>query len=284
MNEVIYTNNRGNSVTLTGYPYFLDIEPLFNYEWSYSSKDSGTGSKIKGFYKEAKEKQLTLSVYGYTDEARNEAIDELNGVIEADIFDNVPGKLKIGNWYCYGYITASENTGWNIKGPVCTKTVTLVNERQAWYSVLKRDSYGQAVKVDAAEWDKQYEAVYQYDYDYSNATDSQLILNNPSVNESEFVLTVQGPATSPYLAIGDNVYHIVVDVPAGAVLVVDSTKKTAIMTEADGTVINVFSARDADYYIFKRIPSGKNPVVYDGSFLWQLEVIEERSEPRWLTA
>ena len=284
MNDVVYTNNRGNKITLSGYPYFLDVEPLFDYEWSYSSKDSGTGSRLKGFYKDVKEKQLTLSVYGHTEAARNKAIDALNSVIETDIFDNTPGKITVGSWYCYGYITAAANTGWNLHGPVCTKTVTLVNERQSWYNVLKRDSYGNAVKMTADTWDKQYEACHQYDYDYTNNGESQLILNNPSVNESEFVLTVQGPATSPYLGIGDNVYHITADVPDGAVLVIDSTKKTALMTLATGVVVNVFSARDSDHYLFKRIASGQNAIVYDGTFLWQLDVIEERSEPRWLTA
>lgn len=282
--KVTYTNNRGNSIVLTDYPYYLDVEPLFDYKWSHSTRDNNVSSKVKGFYKDIEEKSLSMKFFGDTKAEVNEAIDAFNSVVEADIFDNINGKITVGDWYTYGYITAADNKNWQYGAAVLEKTVTLLSERQAWYSVLKRDSYGNAVKMTADTWDKQYEACYQYDYDYTNNGESQLILNNPSVNESEFILTVQGPAESPYLGIGDNVYHITTDVPDGAVLVIDSTEKTALMTLATGEVVNVFSARDSDHYLFKRIASGQNPLVYDGTFLWQLEVIEERSEPRWLTA
>lgn len=282
--NVKYTNNRENSVTLTEYPYFIDIEPLYDYKWSYKSRDASSGSVVKGFYKDITDKSLTLRVFGNNRAERNAAIDELNSIFEVDIFDNKAGKITVGPWYTYGYITASDTSDWQYGAAVAEKKVTLTSERQAWYSVLKRTSWGNKVQTSAAAFDKQYEPSYLYDYDYTNGAGSQLILTNPSVNASEFVLTVQGAATSPYLKIGENVYHITADVPAGAVLVVDSTKKTALMTQADGTVINMFSARDADYNIFARIESGANPVVYDGTFLWQLDVIEERSEPRWLTA
>ena len=235
-------------------------------------------------FKEPTEKKLEMVILGDTEAQRNSAVDALNSIIEADVYDNMPGIIRIGSWYCYGYITASESTNWQYDRPVICKTITLLNERQAWYNILKRTSYGNTIKAEADAIDKQYEDCYGYDYDYTNAVDSQLILTNPSVNESEFILTIEGPATTPYLQIGDNVYHITANVPDGALLVIDSTKKTAIMTLADGTLLNMFSARDSAYYIFKRIASGQNPVVYDGTFLWQLDVIEERSEPRWLTA
>ena len=282
--NVKYTNNRDNSVTLTEYPYFIDIEPLYDYKWSYKSRDASSGSVVKGFYKDITDKSLTLRVFGNNRAERNAAIDELNSIFEVDIFDNKAGKITVGPWYTYGYITASDNSDWQYGAAVAEKKVTLTSERQAWYNILKRTSYGNTIKAEADAIDKQYEDCYGYDYDYTNAVDSQLILTNPSVNESEFILTIEGPATTPYLQIGDNVYHITANVPDGALLVIDSTKKTAIMTLADGTLLNMFSARDSAYYIFKRIASGQNPVVYDGTFLWQLDVIEERSEPRWLTA
>ena len=281
--KVTYTNNRGNSICLTDYPYYMNVEPLFDYKWSYTSKDKGNGSAVKGFYKEIAEKTLNLVIMGSTKDERDKAIDALNSIIEADIYDGAIGTLKVGNWYCYGYITSAENTSWQYGSAVIKKEVTFVSERQAWYRVLKKNSYGNEIKVEASEFDKQYEPCYPYPYDYTNEAASQLILVNPAVNPSEFKLSIQGPAESPYLKIGDNVYHITADVPDGAYLVIDSTKKTAIMTLADGTIVNMFGTRDSGFYIFKRIESGRNAVVYDGTFLWQLEVLEERSEPRWHT-
>ena len=51
----------------------------------------------------------------------------------------------------------------------------------------------------------------------------------------------------------------------------------------DGQQINAFGARNPDYYIFQLIESGVNAIVWNGTFSWELQMIEERSEPRWLT-
>ena len=37
--KVTYENNRGNKIVLTDFPYYLDVEPLFDYKWTYSSRN-----------------------------------------------------------------------------------------------------------------------------------------------------------------------------------------------------------------------------------------------------
>lgn len=124
---------------------------------------------------------------------------------------------------------------------------------------------------------------YDYAYDYMHDAQSQKIIANAGSIPCDFIITIQGYADSPIITIGDNTYTVNVEVPYGANLVIDSTQKTVIITLADGTKINAFGARDPDYYLFERIESGKNAVTWDGSYLWELLMIEERSEPRWLT-
>lgn len=124
---------------------------------------------------------------------------------------------------------------------------------------------------------------YDYAYDYMHDAQSQKIIANAGSIPCDFIITIQGYADSPIITIGDNTYAVNVEVPYGANLVIDSTQKTVIITLADGTKINAFGARDPDYYLFERIESGKNAVTWDGSYLWELLMIEERSEPRWLT-
>ena len=124
---------------------------------------------------------------------------------------------------------------------------------------------------------------YDYAYDYMHDAQSQKIIANAGSIPCDFIITIQGYADSPIITIGDNTYAVNVEVPYGANLVIDSTQKTVIITLADGTKINAFGARDPDYYLFERIKSGKNAVTWDGSYLWELLMIEERSEPRWLT-
>jgi len=51
----------------------------------------------------------------------------------------------------------------------------------------------------------------------------------------------------------------------------------------DDSVINCFGARNLDTgYLWNRIPYGPNRITWDGSFKFDLQLIEERSEPKWL--
>ena len=124
---------------------------------------------------------------------------------------------------------------------------------------------------------------YDYSYNYMTDVQSQKTITNPGSVPCDFIINIQGYVDHPILKIGDNIVSVDVEVPYGAHLTIDSTKKTVIMTLIDGTEINCFGARDPDYYLFERIPYGRNVVTWNGSFIWELKLIEERSEPRWHT-
>lgn len=123
---------------------------------------------------------------------------------------------------------------------------------------------------------------YDYAYDYGLDKVSQIEVTNPNPLGCNFVIAISGPVNNPYIKIGDTIVNVNVEVVDGANLVVDSGAKTITLTLPDGIQVNAFGARNPDYYIFELIESGVNPIVWDGSFSWQLQMIEERSEPRWL--
>ena len=284
MNDFVYENSQGKRINLCKFPYWLNVEPMFDYEWDYTKRERRRGDIIAGFTKRTQTKSLVLHILGKTQNIRDNAIDEFNSAIEADIYNGTSGKIWVGDWFTYGYIIASKNEKWQYGAPVVKKTITLAREQDSWYRTIVKKSYeGNAIVVEPEAWCKTYADRHDFAYDYMTDFDTRVELVNPDSLPSNFILTIQGPADRPAIHIGDNVIEFNYSLPDGAHLVVDATKKTTIAYLADGTEVNVFGARNPDYYIFERMPSGINTVTWNGVFNWEIMLIEERSEPRWLT-
>lgn len=284
MKDFIYENNKGQKINLCKWPYKLNVEPIFDYEWDYTKRERRRGDIIAGFSKKTKERNLVLHIASTNKAVRDLAIDDFNSIIEDDIYEGTPGKIWIGDWYTYGYITAAKNEKWQYDTPVIKKNITLAREQESWYRQIVRKSYeGDVIHVDPEEWCKTYADMHDYQYDYMTDFDTSVELANPDVLPSNFKLSIQGAAENPEIHIGQNVINFTYTLGDGDVLVVDATNKTTIVYKPDGTQVNVFGARNADYYIFERIPSGRNTVTWNGAFNWEIILFEERSEPRWRT-
>lgn len=289
--KVTYENNRGNKIVLTELPYAINIEPLLDYQWAYTTRDRRRGSRVAGFNKAVGSGELTIHVLGETLQERNEAIDAFNNVIEVDIYDGKAGKIWFDNWYTYGYITSAKNSKWQYDISIAKKEVEFVREEDTWFHVILKNSYTDLPdQEEFEEGIKDYElnedtqlTGYDYAYDYGLDKVSIIDVINPNPLGCNFIIDISGPVNSPYIRIGETVINVNVEVPDGAFLTVDSGAKTITLAMPDGQQINAFGARNPDYYIFQLIESGLNPIVWDGSFSWQLQMIEERSEPRWLT-
>ena len=285
MKDFIYESSNGKKFNLFKGPYKLNVEPMFDYEWDYTKRERRRGDIIAGFTKRVTTKSIVLHIASYGEGIRNHAIDEFNSAIEADIYNATAGKIWYGDWFTYGYLVASKNEKWQYGVPVIKKTLTLAQEQDSWYRTTLKKSYeNDHINVEPEEWCKTHADKYDYQYDYMIDFETRIDLINPDVLPSHFVLSIQGPADRPRVEIGDNVIEFNWELEDGDVLVVDSTTKTTIIYSADGTQTNVFGARNPDYYIFERMPSGRNSVSWNGPFTWEIRLIEERSEPRWHTA
>ena len=284
MIELIYENNRGQKINLTKLPYWLNVEPIFDYEWDYTKREKRRGSIVAGFTKNVTTVDLTLHILGNTKAIRDQAIDEFNSIIESDIYDGKAGKIWCGEWFTYGYIVSSSNSKWQYDVPIVKKKITLVREQDSWFRRIVKKSYeGEQYTPQVEAWAKNYEPNYDYQYDYMTDFDTSVQLTNPDTLPSNFILSIQGYADQPEIHIGDNVVQFNLEIPSGAALEVNAVTKKTTMHMPDGVDMNVFGARNADYYIFERIPSGKSAVTWNGAFNWEITLIEERSEPRWLT-
>lgn len=287
---VVYENNRGNRITLTELPYAMNIEPLLDYSWAYTTRDRRRGSRVAGFNKGVASKPLTVFVLASSVEERNAAIDEFNNVIEVDIYDGKPGRIWFNDWFTYGYIVSSSNSKWQYENGIIRKDVSFVREEESWFHVITSRSYNNLeIQQSWEDGIKDYElnedtekVGYDYEYDYGVDGYSFTNIVNPNPLGCDFVINISGPALNPNIRIGQTIINVNVEIPDGAYLTVDSTEKTITLNYADGTQLNAFGARNLDYYIFQPIESGHNAIVWSGDYNWELEMIEERSEPRWL--
>lgn len=163
------------------------------------------------------------------------------------------------------------------------------------------------IDLTASEYGKTYEDDgFDYAYDYMYSYDRQRAgkIYSDNVLGSKYIMTIHGPVAGDGLSDGGpmviirnsktqtdvTVYFPGLMIPAGAKLVVDSRDKTTIMTTSvwetenqDYQKINVFGKRSLDYYLWDTVGEGQNSVIIDGNYKVELQLYEERSEPKWLT-
>ena len=127
---------------------------------------------------------------------------------------------------------------------------------------------------------------HDYPHDYMRTSYAESI--TPSVlTPSNVHFVIFGPAVNPYVIVGDNTYQVNVTVPAGGYLTVDGRDKTIVLTLADGTIQNVFSAgvrgsgQGGGNYVFEPVAPGEQSVSWDGSFGFDFGWYEEEGEPPW---
>ena len=121
----------------------------------------------------------------------------------------------------------------------------------------------------------------KYTIDYLSNRGSRA-LYNPAVVDANFKLIMYGPCVNPQVKINNHIYQVFVTLIATEYVVIDSVSKTIKKHNYDGTETNVFSLRNKNSYIFKRIDAGENMLIWDGTFRFDLILFDERSEPVWI--
>lgn len=269
-----YVNHLNQSIDFGSCGIYITDSELRNYEWEYDTDYD----EITNFRKGVKEKKMKIIISAATEE---EGIAKRNAVFrifEADILANQAGRLYQDGYYLNCYITASKKANWYIAKRYIEIEVTIATDQPDWvqekeFNFLKTE--GKTVEMDDL---KKYP--YKYGYYYLNQVSSSAI-NNVSITESDFVLRIYGPVSKPLVKIGDNTYQVNVSLNAGERLEIDSRKRTVSLIHTDGYTENVLWSAAKEYYIFEKIVSGTQIIAWDGSFSFDLILIDKRSEPLW---
>lgn len=205
-------------------------------------------------------------------EIRNQLFETL----EKDVLATKHGKIVIGDYYMKCFAIASTKSSYLMNDNYMVVNLKITTDFPYWIkeTTMTFGIMGQNVGTNL---DFKRDAPWDYT---SNLLGNSL--NNTSFVETDFRLTIHGICNKPCVTIGGHEYSVNVLLQEGEYLTIDSVEKTIVLTRADGTTENCFKHRNKDSYVFKKIPSGMSNVATSGSFIFDIVLLEERSEPKWI--
>ncbi len=276
--RIYYLNNFGQSIDFMAWPYRISESDLFDYEWSYESKNS-INPRISRFYRELTEKSLKISVAAASSNQYSQALQKLLEVTERDVMGLKPGKLYVGDSYLSCYICKSEKSDWVPGVEFLVNTFTAVSEGCFWVKENRMTFHAEGGESGNEQRNLDFPVDYPYDFS-SGMTDRTMV--NTGFHEADFEITIYGKCQNPEVHIAGHKYGVACQLEEGEYLKVNSITKKIFKMKANGEQINQFHLRDREAYIFQKIPAGKNAVTWNGQFGFDVTLLEERSEPQWI--
>ena len=275
LENFIYENHLGQRFVGLENGIYLNENELRDYSWDYDI----INNRISRFYRSVSSRNLPLLVCCSTKEEANRVRNRLLELAEADIDAMQPGKFIVGEYYTTGFITASKKSDYRTHGRFCRVNLTLTSTDPSWSRETVHVFGGSGDGEDASR--NGFDFPFDYAYDYSVSVTSRQVVCD-TIKSSKFKLKIYGEATNPAIMINGHAYKVNGMIRKGETLLIDSLNRTITLTTETGSKINWFTNRDRHDYIFEPIPPGVNNVIYNGSFKFDLTIIEERSEPRWI--
>ena len=269
-----YVNHLNQSIDFGSGGIFITSSELRDYEWKYDTDYD----EITNFRKGVKEKKMKIIISASTEEEGIAKRNDIFQIFESDILAEQSGKLYQDGYYLNCYIVASKKAKWYLTKRYVEIEVTIATDQPDW--VQEREFNFLKTEGTAAEMDNLKKYPYKYGYYYLNQVSSSAI-NNTAITESDFVLRIYGSVSKPLVKIGDNTYQVNVSLNVGERLEIDSRRKTVRLIHTDGYTENVLWSAAKEYYIFEKIVSGTQIIAWDGSFSFDLILIDKRSEPLW---
>ena len=297
LEKIKYVNSRGESIVFGEHGIYVNENTLRDWEWEYSS----TYGRIRALQRKKIDRTLPVQIWAET-EAQGVAIkNRLHDITEVDVVAGSPGRLYVGDWYLPCYVIKSTKGEYLVSKRSLAVTLTLAVDSGSWFcteiinfsdqgSGLAAAVVGKALVGYAKVGDDGSGATvadpqgssYPYDYpkDYIFSSRTDYVVNDCAA-DAAWKIIVHGPAANPAVTIGDRVHRLNYTIPAGAYAEIDSRERTIILYTASGATANLFRYRDKVDDVFAPIPTGSHSIVWNGDYVFSIEVYKERSEPRW---
>ena len=274
LEKFIFENHLGQRIDGSECGIFLNYNDLRDYDWAYDTLNG----KISRFRKDIKKKKLPLVLKCDSEEEAIQTKNRLFEVAETDIFALIPGRIYVGDYYMYGYITESKKTNYLISKTYTNFDLAFTPSEAYWfkeetYSFKSSESSNVAIGGDLG---------YPYDFPFDYCLPQRgrrLFLKG--VGEYAFRLVIYGKAENPSIKIGSHTYAVNGSIGENEYLEIDSLARTITLTTAYTNKINWLDKRSREEYIFQPIPAGEIAVGWVGDFNFDLTIIEMRSEPLW---
>lgn len=255
---------------------FVNIGALRDYEWKVTSK----GNKISKLSRGVQTRKLPVVIMCETEEEGIAARNKLFEAFEKDVLALKHGQIIIGNYYFKCFVTKSTKSDYLRSKRHMELTLTLSSDFPYWVNE-KTQTFGVQDDSDGGGGTLFLDYPFDFAFDYTFDTASTE-LNNSDFVASNFRMIVYGPCANPAINIADHIYQVDCTVGESEYLTIDSTTKKIYITQSDGTIVNCFNSRNKDSYIFEKIKPGKSAVTWSGGYGFDVILMEERSEPKWI--
>jgi len=269
LERILYRNHMNETIQLGEGGFYVNENDLRNFTWAITKKND----RISAFSRGVASRSIPVVIVGPN---RNALADRLFEICEKDVLTKQHGELHIGEYYMRCFVTASKKKSYLQTANVLNMTLTITSDYPYWVrETITTFNYGAGAQGTNLDFNN------DFPYDYTSNLLSQK-LNNTDFVPSNFRMNVYGPCENPCVTVSGHDYEVAVTLLANEYLTIDSVDKTIILTHTDGQKENCFNLRNRDSYIFEKMPVGINNVSNNGDFKFDITLLEERSEPRWI--
>jgi hypothetical protein len=278
MERVKYINHIKEEMNWGDNGIFVNYNTLRDFSWEYSSENN----IISGFRKGIVSKTVPIIIYCKNAEEGLAKKNRLFEVCEKDVVAVQHGKIFIGDSYLKCYVTGSKKSNYLMHKGYLETTLTVTTDFPSWVKETKTvfRSLGSGDEAGTTGG-KNFDFNYDFPHDYTSEMNDKR-LNNSGFVDTAFQLIIYGACTNPAISINGHTYQVNVELSDNEFLTVDSMTRKIILTKYDGTQVNCFSKRSRDSYVFEPIPPGNNVITWNGAFGFDVILLDERSEPKWI--
>ena len=295
--NIKYVNSDGVTLDLSGFPYKIKVEELFDWAWEATMTDiSSTRSNVNTFRRTSKSISTKVWFCATGADQISDLVNHFFEVTEVDVVKKTAGKLIINNQdYIECFITAGSNRKWQKTPAFDSRNITILFPHPFWINEQTQSYQPNASVIDIDEGDTIALLGYPYQYNYGydievvegDSGDSGALIRMwefDGIANAPFVLSIYGAVVNPRVNIDGHLYQVNVSLQEDDKVVIDSRDKTVKLyryASQGGNVINAYMYQNFDSDIFKEIPCGRM-VQVSSVARFTLTVYSERSEPQWI--
>lgn len=273
LEQLRYQNHLGEVFEFGRDGVYVNTNDLHDYEWSVTKKHN----KVSALDYAVTTRKLPIVIMCATEAEGIAARNRLFEVTEKDVLAFQHGRIIIGDYYFKCFVTKSVKKNYLSTGRHMAVTLTLTTDYPYWVKETTSVFMPTASPFAAGNG---LDYAHDYPHDYTSNTMIRMVTNTGFVS-SNFRLNINGPCVNPAVYVAGHLYQVYCEVAEGEYLTIDSVAKTVTVTAKDGTKTNVFNSRNKLSYIFEKIPAGKHAVSWSGDFIFEVVILDERSEPKW---
>lgn len=276
LERVTYKNHLGETFDFGENGAYINENDLHDYSWKVKT----LGGRVSSFSRDTETRTLPVVIL-CTDEADGIAKrNRLFEVVEKDVLALERGRIIVNGFYMPCFITKSTKAQYSKTDKKMVVSLEVTTDNPFWIRESTYSYTGTGISAYALE-PEYLDYPHDFPFDFGVSGENELI-DTGSFASANFKIIIYGSCVSPTLYIAGHEYSVDCEVGDGEYLTIDSAKKKIYLTQQDGTIVNKFADRNKESYIFERIPAGSNPVTWDGTFGFDVTIIDERSESKWI--